>query len=421
MDRVDCVVVGAGVVGLACARRLAMAGLEVIVVERAEAIGTETSARNSEVIHAGIYYPAGSLKARFCIAGKQFLYRYCADRGIAHDRCGKLIVATDDGQLATLERIRTNAAGLGMPDLEPWTAARARELEPALRCTGALWSPTTGVIDSHGLMLAYLADAEAHGAMIAYHAPLERAAADSDGIVLEIGGTAPMLLRAGRVVNCAGLHAPALALRFEGRQRHASAHSLSVQGELLRPGRPLAVFPTDLSGPRSMPALASMSRSISRDAAGSGRTRSGSRRSTMWSTRRARRRSTPRSEVLAGASGRSPDPDYSGIRPKIAPAGSPTQDFRLVGPEGHGMAGLVELFGIESPGSPHPGRWPARLRACSACPSSPTTSPDRLRPDRHHELGRPLQKEAHAQHDEVEINRDSRQHGSCPTGDPPAG
>ena len=125
MERVDCVVVGAGVVGLACARRLAMAGLEVIVLERADAIGTETSSRNSEVIHAGIYYAAGSLKARLCIAGKQFLYRYCADRGVAHARCGKLIVATDEAQRATLATIRANAAGLGMPDLEPWTGAGA--------------------------------------------------------------------------------------------------------------------------------------------------------------------------------------------------------------------------------------------------------------------------------------------------------
>jgi L-2-hydroxyglutarate oxidase LhgO len=175
VERVDAVVVGAGVVGLACARRLAMAGLEVIVLERADAIGTETSSRNSEVIHAGIYYAAGSLKARLCIEGKQFLYRYCDARGIAHARCGKLIVATSEAQLATLETIRANALALGMPDLEPWSAERAMALEPELRCTGALWSPTTGVIDSHGLMLAYQGDAEAHGAMIAFESPLLRA------------------------------------------------------------------------------------------------------------------------------------------------------------------------------------------------------------------------------------------------------
>jgi len=350
MDRVDCVVIGAGVVGLACARRLAMAGLEVIVVERAEAIGTETSARNSEVIHAGIYYPPGSLKARFCIAGKQFLYRYCADRGIAHDRCGKLIVATNDSQLATLDRIRTNAAGLGMPDLEPWTAARARELEPALRCTGALWSPTTGVIDSHGLMLAYLADAEAHGAMVAYHAPLERAAADSDGIVLEIGGTEPMLLRAGRVVNCAGLHAPALALRFEGRSGTPPPTPYLCKGNYygLAGRSPFSrlIYP--------VPEHAGLGVHVTIDLAG--RCRFGpdtewveeidyvvdpARAAAFYAEIRKYWPKLPDGALI---------PDYSGIRPKIAPAGSPAQDFRLVGPEGLGMAGLVELFGIESPG-----------------------------------------------------------------------
>ncbi len=181
MDRVECVVVGAGVIGLAIARRLAQAGREVIVLEAAEGIGTVTSSRNSEVIHAGIYYPTGSLKARLCVAGKHWLYDYCAARGIPHSNCGKLIVATSEAQLAELDRIRQKAAENGVTDLEFWDAARAQGLEPALRCTGALWSPSTGIIDSHGLMLAYQGDLEDAGGMIAFSAFLERVQVTADG------------------------------------------------------------------------------------------------------------------------------------------------------------------------------------------------------------------------------------------------
>ena len=245
MERVDCVVVGAGVVGLACARRLAMAGLEVIVLERADAIGTETSSRNSEVIHAGIYYAAGSLKARFCIAGKQFLYRYCAERGVAHARCGKLIVATDEAQLATLATIRANAAGLGMPDLEPWTAEQAQALEPELRCTGALWSPTTGIVDSHGLMLAYLADAEAHGADGRVREPAASGPRSaSDGIVLEVGGAEPMRLLAARRRQQRRPRAPLpWRARFAGRRprgcrrRPTTARATTTASPAARPSR----------------------------------------------------------------------------------------------------------------------------------------------------------------------------------------
>jgi L-2-hydroxyglutarate oxidase LhgO len=202
MERVEAVVVGAGVIGLAVARRLALGGVETIVLEKEGAIGTETSSRNSEVIHAGIYYPKGSLKARCCIAGKWWLYRYCAAKGVPHRRCGKLIVATNPEQNATLDEIKANAEALGMPDLERWPAERAMALEPELFCTGALWSPTTGIVDSHALMLAYRGDAEEHGAMIAFHAPLERARVREDGIELEVGGAEPMRLLARFLPAC---------------------------------------------------------------------------------------------------------------------------------------------------------------------------------------------------------------------------
>lgn len=350
MERVDAVVVGAGVVGLACARRLATAGIETIVLERADAIGTETSSRNSEVIHAGIYYPAGSLKARFCIAGKEFLYRYCAERGVAHDRCGKLIVATQEGQLAQLERIRANAAAAGMPHLEPWTAERATALEPALRCAGALWSPTTGIVDSHGLMLAFQGDAEANGAMVAFESPLVRAAATRDGIRLEVGGAEPMELLAGIVVNSAGLSAPALATRFAGLDPGDLPGNHFCKGNYYTlPGRSpfrRLIYP--------VPEAAGLGVHVTVDLAG--QCRFGP--DTEWIDAPDYDVDPARAAVFyAEVRKYWPDlpdgalaPGYAGIRPKLDARGSPAQDFRIDGPERHGVPGLVNLFGIESPG-----------------------------------------------------------------------
>lgn len=361
MERVDCVVVGAGVVGLACARRLAMAGLEVIVLERADAIGTETSSRNSEVIHAGIYYAKGSLKARLCIEGKVFLYRYCAERHIAHERCGKLIVATSEAQLGKLETIRANAAELGMPDLAPWTAEQARALEPALRCTGALWSPTTGIIDSHGLMLAYLGDAEAHGAMVAFESPLERAEVTPEGILLEVGGAQPMRLLAGIVVNSAGLAAPDLARRIKGLDPAQVPPAYYCKGNYYtligRSPFKRLIYP--------VPEAAGLGVHVTVDLGGSCRFGP----DTEWieaidydvDPQRAAsfyaevRKYWP--DLPDGALA----PGYAGIRPKLDPAGSPARDFAIEGPERHGVPGLVNLFGIESPGLT--ASWPI---ACEA-------------------------------------------------------
>ena len=188
VDRVEAVVIGAGVVGLAVARRLAMAGREVIVLEAADAIGTETSSRNSEVIHAGIYYPKDSWKARFCVAGKTALYKYCQTHGVEHQNCGKFIVATNEEQIFELERLKQAAATNGVPDLEWRTSAEVSAEEPAVFCVRALWSPSTGIIDSHGLMLAYQGDAEEAGAMIAFNTPVESGSVEEDGILLSTGG-----------------------------------------------------------------------------------------------------------------------------------------------------------------------------------------------------------------------------------------
>ena len=221
MERVETLVIGAGVIGLAVARRLAQAGREVIVAEAGSLIGAETSSRNSEVIHAGLYYPAGSLKARLCRAGRDALYAYCEARAIPHRRLGKLIVAADEGQEAQFDGIRARAAANGVEDLRLLTGAQARALEPELAGTAALLSPSTGIIDSHALMLSLQGEAEEHGAMLAFGAPVLRGEVIGGGIAVEVGGGAPMTLVCRTLVNAAGLGAWRVARGLAGFPAHA--------------------------------------------------------------------------------------------------------------------------------------------------------------------------------------------------------
>src|ERR1019366_6587686 len=216
MDKVECVVIGGGVIGLAGARRLAQAGREVILLEAAEAIGTVTSSRNSGVIHAGIYYAAGSLMARMCVSGRRALYEYCGDHGIPHRNCGKLIVATTPKETEKLQSIRAHAEANGVLDLQTLRGDDARALEPALNCDAALLPPSTGIIDSHAFMLALRGDAEDAGAACAFHTPLLRAKALAGRIELDAGGNAPTSLECRLLINAAGLGASAVARSIDG-------------------------------------------------------------------------------------------------------------------------------------------------------------------------------------------------------------
>jgi L-2-hydroxyglutarate oxidase LhgO len=349
LETIDCLVVGAGVVGLAIARRLAMAGRDVLVVDRADAIGTETSSRNSEVVHAGIHYPPGSLKARTSVEGNRFLWRYCAERSIPHDRCGKLIVATAPHQIDTLHSIRGNASANGVTDLEIWSAECARTLEPELECVGALWSPSTGIVDSHALMLAYLADAEAHGAVLVLRTAVESARPEADSIVVRLAAPEPIHLRANIVVNSAGLGAPDLARRmgvsasFVPRQHLCKGNYYVLSGR--SPFRRL-VYP--------VPEPGGLGVHVTIDLAG--QCRFGP--DVEWieaieysvdPARAAGFRAEIRKYWPAMPEG-ALHPGYAGIRPKLAPRGAPASDFQIAGPETHGISGLVNLFGIASPG-----------------------------------------------------------------------
>ena len=234
METVDTIVIGAGVVGLAIARSLALAGREVLILEAEAAFGTQTSARNSEVIHAGLYYPRDSLKAALCVRGKELLYRYCAERNIPHRRLGKLLIATDASELAALASYAQRAAGNGVP-LEPLTAAEVLRLEPAVRAIAGLYSESTGILDSHQLMVALLGDAEQAGAMLVAHTPVVAGKIESDGFLLRTGGDDPFELRCRMLVNSAGLYAQELARRLEGFPSRTRAAHVLRQGPLLHP------------------------------------------------------------------------------------------------------------------------------------------------------------------------------------------
>ena len=354
MEKLDVVVIGAGVVGLAVARALALAGREVVILEAAPAIGTGTSSRNSEVIHAGMYYSPGSLKARLSVAGRQMLYRYCEERGIAHRRCGKLIVAADDGEVAGLRKIRDTGFANGVDDLALLTRTEALALEPALRCVAALHSPSTGIIDSGALMLSLLGDAESAGAMLALQSPFRAAFAHADGIDIDAGGNHPLQVRARALVNCGGLHAPVLAHNIAGlAAQHVPQPHYARGNYFTLAGRsPFArlVYPA--------PEVAGLGVHLTLDLGGQARFGPDVEWIAGIGSPDDYRVDPARGDSFYAAIRRYwpalPDgalqPAYAGIRPKIQAPGEPARDFMISGPADHGVAGLVNLFGIESPG-----------------------------------------------------------------------
>jgi L-2-hydroxyglutarate oxidase LhgO len=349
MDEIDCVVIGAGVVGLAVARALALQGREVMVLEALDAIGSGTSSRNSEVIHAGIYYPHGSLKASLCVQGKALLYDYCAARGIGHSRCGKLMVATSEAQVAQLQGIITKAAANGVHDLVLLTRDEARALEPQLECVAAVHSPSTGIVDSHALMLALQGDIENAGGLVVLNSPLAHAHCAQGAITLVANdGTE---LRARSVVNAAGLQAQAQARRFAGLDAQYVPASHYAKGNYFTlSGRsPFArlIYP--------VPEAAGLGVHLTIDLGGQAKFGP----DVQWVD-------SPDDLVVDPARGDAfyaevrkywpalQDgaliPGYAGIRPKIQAPQEAARDFLIQGPAVHGVAGLVNLFGIESPG-----------------------------------------------------------------------
>lgn len=350
MERIGCAVIGAGVVGLAVARALALAGREVLILEAADDFGTGISARNSEVIHAGLYYPQGSLKAACCADGRRALYAYCESHGIPHRRCGKLIVAATEDQCGELEGIAARGRANGADNLRLLTAAAAKALEPELECVAALLSPDTGIVDSHGLMLALLGDAESHGAVLALRSPVRGGEATGSGFVLDVGGDAPMQLAADVVVNCAGLGAHAVAGALRGlAPEHVPPLHLAKGNYFTLAGRaPFSrlVYP--------IPEPGGLGVHLTLDLGGQARFGP----DVEWIAEEDYRVDPARGEAFYGAIRRYwprlPDgalqPGYAGIRPKLGGPGSAAADFRIDGPVQHGVAGLVNLFGIESPG-----------------------------------------------------------------------
>jgi L-2-hydroxyglutarate oxidase LhgO len=349
MDQVECVVIGAGVVGLAVARALALAGREVLVLDAASGIGTGISSRNSEVIHAGLHGSANWLKVRLCVQGRSLLYNYCQARGVDHRRCGKLLVATSSAELPQLQALAERAAANGVDDLQLLTSAQARAMEPALMCEAALWSPSSGIIDSHGLMLAFQGDLENAGGLVVLNSPVAKADCTRNHIDLHMAdGT---VLRTGLLVNSAGLQASALAASFSGlapihvpQTRFAKGNYFLLQG---RAPFSRLIYP--------MPQAGGLGVHLTIDLGGQARFGPDVQwvdSADDWVVDPARGNGFY-AEVRRYWPGL-PDgalyPGYAGIRPKLHAPNESARDFLIHGPATHGVPGLVNLFGIESPG-----------------------------------------------------------------------
>jgi L-2-hydroxyglutarate oxidase LhgO len=346
----DAVVVGGGVIGLAMARALAFSGREVTLLEADSRLGNHTSSRNSEVIHAGIYYPDDSLKARLCVLGKSKLYDYCAAAGVSHRRVGKLIVATRDEEVVTLDGILARAKRAGVEDLQWLDARDIHELEPEVRAVRGLFSPSTGIIDSHGLMSALRRDAEAAGAQVVVGSPVLGGRVLDDGIALQIGGAEASFAKCVTLVNAAGLSAQSVSLSLAGVPASSIPGQYFAKGHYFTlgtrsPFRHL-VYPVPVPGGLGV--------HVTLDLAGQARFGPdvswldgidyGFDESRASSFYEAIRRYFP------GLHDGALVPGYTGIRPKLSPAGSPADDFVVQGPAEHGVPGLLNFYGIESPG-----------------------------------------------------------------------
>lgn len=346
-----CVVVGAGVVGLAIARALALEGREVILLEAEDGIGTQTSSRNSEVIHAGLYYPEGSLKARLCVDGKHALYAYLEERGLGFDNCGKLIVATAETQLPKLDAIMARGHAAGVHDLQRLGPEAIAAMEPDLSAVAAIWSPSTGVVDSHALMLALQGDFENAGGVAAFRTPVIGLRRAGGVFEVETGGDDPGMITADIVINSAGHGAPRLASLLADfprqmlpKQAYAKGSYFSLLGR--QPFRRL-IYPT--------PEAAGLGVHATIDLAG--RVRFGpdvewvaSDRDLQVDPARAESFYAAIRTYWPGLPDGALVPDYAGVRPKIHGPGEPMPDFRIEGPSDHGVPGFMTLFGIESPG-----------------------------------------------------------------------
>lgn len=350
-DLLDSVVIGAGVVGLAIARELALSGREVVVLEKNERIGEETSSRNSEVIHAGIYYATDSLKARLCVAGKAALYRYCAEKNVAFDRCGKIIVAVDDEQSALLDALARQAERNGVADIERLDRAALERLEPAVRGVRGLWSPSTGIVDIHAFMLALQGDLEAAGGMVAFRSRAEGIAVEPDAIRIDVrSGDDRHETDTRLVVNAAGLHASEVARRCSGVEDFVVPETRFAKGNyfMFHHASPFShlVYPLPMEGGLGVHATLDLA----------GRVRFGP--DVEWSE-------TVDYSIDPGRAGEfyrsirtywpdlpdgSLSPGYVGVRPKLSGPGEPPADFRIDLASGSDRARLIHLFGIESPG-----------------------------------------------------------------------